>query len=76
MQSSHGLLAEGLTFLSASQTILLNYRLFQKFKLLENGKFNHLTMILTLPLTYEPKLPINKWGPNNWEFNILNKEVK
>ena len=33
-------------------------------KLLGNDKFNHLTISLTLPL--------NKWGPNKWEFNILN----
>ena len=26
---------------------VLNYRLFQKFKLLENGEFNHLTINLT-----------------------------
>ena len=29
----------------------LNYRLFQKFKLLENDEFNYLAIILTLHLT-------------------------
>ena len=42
----------------------LNYQLSQKLKLLGNDEFNHLTIILTLPLTYRPKLPLNKWGPN------------
>ena len=32
--------------LSYSDT-MLNYRLSQKFKMLENGEFNHLTIILT-----------------------------
>ena len=41
-------------------------------KLLGNDKFNHLTISLTLPLTRGPKLPLNKGGPNKWEFNILN----
>ena len=35
---------------------LLNYRLFQKLKLSRNGKFNHLTIILTYNfLTYQKK---------------------
>ena len=51
---------------------MLNYRLSQKLKLLENCEFNHLTINLTLPLTCGPKLSLNKWGPNKWEFNILN----
>ena len=54
------------------QTSVLYYRLSQKLKLLGNGEFNHLTISLTLPLTCGPKLPLNKWGPNKWEFNILN----
>ena len=54
------------------QISVLNYRLSQKLKLLGNGEFNHLTISLTLPLTCGPKLPLNKWGPNKWEFNILN----
>ena len=54
------------------QISVLNYRLSQKFKLLGNGEFNHLTISLTLPLTCGPKLPLNKWGRNKWEFNILN----
>ena len=44
--------------------LLLNYRLSQKLKLLENCEFNQLTISLTLPLTCEPKLPLNKWRPN------------
>ena len=32
-------------------------------KLLENGEFNHLTIILTLSLTCGLRLPLNKWGP-------------
>ena len=51
---------------------VLNYQLSQKLKLLENCEFNHLTISLTLPLTCGSKLPFNKWGPNKWEFNILN----
>ena len=51
---------------------VLNYRLSQKLKLLENCEFNHLTIILILPVTCGSKLPLNKWGPNKWEFNILN----
>ena len=43
---------------------VLNYRLSQKFKLLGNCEFNHLTIILILPLTYGSKLPLNKWGLN------------
>lgn len=27
---------------------IINYQLFQKFKLLENSEFNHLTIILTM----------------------------
>ena len=60
--------------LTKSTLVLLNYRLSQKFKLSGNGKFNHLTIILTLPLTCGPKLPLNKWRPNKWEFNILNEK--
>ena len=60
--------------LTKSTLVLLNYRLSQKFKLSGNGEFNHLTIILTLPLTCGPKLPLNKWGPNKWEFNILNEK--
>ena len=44
---------------------LLNYRLSKKLKLLRNDEFNHLTISLTLPLTCEPKFPLNKWGPVN-----------
>ena len=51
---------------------LFNYRLSQKFKLFGNGEFNHLTISLTLFITCGPKLPLNKVGPNKWEFNILN----
>ena len=51
---------------------MLNYRLSQKFKLLGNSEFNHLTISLPLPLTCGPKLPLNKWGSNKWGFNILN----
>ena len=41
---------------------LLNYRFSQKFKLLGNGEFNHLIIILILSLTYGFKLSLNKWG--------------
>ena len=60
------------TFHNDFDYVLLNYQLSQKLKLLGNSEFNHLTISLTLPLTYGPKLPLNKWGPNKWEFNILN----
>ncbi len=36
--------------------IMINYRLFQKFKLLGEGEFNHLTIILTLVLILSGKL--------------------
>ena len=42
---------------------LIKYQLSQKLKLLGNGEFNHLTIILTLPLTCGLRLPLNKWGP-------------
>ena len=50
----------------------VNYRLSQKFKLLRNGEFKHLTIILTLPLMCGLKLPFNKWSPTHGIFNILN----
>ena len=52
---------------------VLNYQLSQKLKLLGHCEFNNLTISLTLPLTCGSKLPFNKWGPNKWEFNILNE---
>ena len=67
-----GVKAEVKLGISYSDT-MLNYRLSQKLKLLGNGKFNHSTISLTLPLTCGLKLPLNKWGPNKWEFNILNE---
>ena len=54
-------------------SFLLSYKFSQKFKLLGSCEFNYLTIILTLPLTCELKFPLNKWRPNKWEFNILNK---
>ena len=39
-----------------------------KVTILGNGKFNHLNIILTLPFTCGPKLPLNKRGPNMWNF--------
>jgi hypothetical protein len=57
---------------SRIQTLkLINYHLSQKLKLLGNGKFNHLTIILTLPLTYGPRLPLNKLCPTCTIFNFL-----
>jgi len=38
----------------------INYQLFQKFKLLVNDEFSHLTIILTIPLVSGPKLPLNE----------------
>jgi len=55
------------------QILLLNYQLSQKLKLLRNCEFNHLTINLTLSLTCGLKISLNKWGPNKWEFNILNE---
>ena len=53
---------------------LLNYQFSQKLKLLENCKFNHLTIILTLSISCgPPKLSFNKWGPTRKTFNIFNK---
>jgi len=62
--------------LYSSLLSLLNFRFSQKFKLLRNGEFNHLTINLTLPLTCGPKLPLIKWGPNKWEFNIFKWEIE
>ena len=56
--------------------ILINYRLSQNLNLLGNSEFNHLTISLTLSLTCGPKLPLNKWGSNKWEFNILKLEIE
>ena len=64
--------AKGRQMKLLSFCILLNYRLSQKLKLLGNGEFNYLTINLTLSLTCGLKLPLNKWGLNKWEFNILN----
>ena len=47
---------------------MLNYQLSQKLKLLGNNECNHLTIILTLPLTCGPKLPLNKWSPTREIF--------
>ena len=49
-----------------------NYRLFKKFKLLGYGEFNHLTNILTLPLTCGLRLSLNEWDPTREIFNFLN----
>ena len=51
---------------------LRNWRLSQKLKLLGYGEFNHLTNILTLPLTCRLRLPLNEWGPTREIFNFLN----
>ena len=45
---------------TTNPNLLLNYQLSQKFKLLRNGEFNHLTIILTLPFICRPKLPLSK----------------
>ena len=39
---------------------MLNYQLSQKLKLIGRGKFNHLTITLTLPLTCGLKLSFNR----------------
>ena len=39
---------------------LLNYQLSQKFKLIKRGKFNYLTITLTLSLTCGLKLYFNR----------------
>ena len=51
---------------------LINYQLSSKLKLLKNCEFNQLTIILTLPLTCELKLPFNQWGLTRGIFNFLN----
>ena len=53
-----------------------NYRLSQKLKLLGYGEFNHLTNILTLPLTCGLRLPLNEWGPTREIFNFFKWEVE
>ena len=47
-----------------------------KVTLLGNGEFNHLNIILTLPFTCGPKLPLNKRGPNMWNFKHFKWEVE
>jgi hypothetical protein len=49
-----------------------NYRFSQKLKLLGYGEFNYLTNILTLPLTYGLRLPLNEWSLTHEIFNFLN----
>ena len=39
---------------------MINYRLSQKYKLLGDYEFNHLNIILTLPLTCGLKLFLNE----------------
>ena len=56
----------------SASTMVRNYRLSQQLKLLGYGEFNHLTNILTLPLTCGLKLPLNEWGPAHEIFNFLN----
>ena len=51
---------------------MINYRMFQKLKLLENSKFNHSIIILTLPPHGVPKLSLNNLSPTHEIFNILN----
>ena len=51
---------------------LVNYCFSQKFKLLENCEFNHLTILLILPLTCGPKPLPKKEGLTCGVFNILN----
>ena len=36
--------------------IMINYRLFQKFKLLENCEFNHLSMSLTAMIVFQMRI--------------------
>jgi hypothetical protein len=57
----------------SASTMMRNYRLSQKLKLLGYGEFNHLTNILTLSLTCGLRLPLNEWGPTCEIFNFLNE---
>ena len=48
---------------------LINCQFSQKLKLLENGEFNNLTIILTLLLTYGFKLPFNRTSCSDTMIN-------
>jgi len=52
--------------------ILITYLLFQNFMLIWKNKCNHLNIILTLLLTWRPRLRLNNWEPNmdfKWEVD-------
>jgi hypothetical protein len=48
---------------------MLNYHLFQKFKLIENDRLNHLNNIITLSFPCDSKLSLNKWGRTREMFD-------
>ena len=54
---------------------MLNYRLSQKFKLLGNGEFNHLTINLTHSL-YINSLPHHTWVPPKTQRKERKKKKK
>jgi hypothetical protein len=54
---------------------MLNYQLSQKLKLIGRGKFNHLTITLTLILTCGLKLLFNRLGPTREIFNLNGGEL-
>jgi hypothetical protein len=55
--------------------VLLNHRLFQKFKSIENNIFNHLVNTLTFSFTCGLKLLLNKWGSTRGIFNNMIKKL-
>ncbi len=51
---------------------MINYYLSQKFKLLGNDDFKHLTIQDNKTLHMSVYTPLNKWGPTHEIFNFLN----
>lgn len=50
---------------------MISYNLYQNFKRLENVKFNHLTIIVTLSLTYKPRALQVRFMGVKWRQNLM-----
>ena len=57
-----GKIKTGIELGISNSDTMLNYRLFQKFKLLENCEFNYLTIILRRSFVFKTGQPIRKVG--------------
>ena len=56
-----GRVKQGIELRISCSDIMLNYKLSQKFKLLGNGEFNHLTISLTKLNIVKVKLWLGGW---------------